>query len=230
MLKSVHHLNLIVSDMDRTNRFYHETLGLEIALESVIEDSEFSRGADLPDTKLLATFFKLPDNSAMIETFQYLVPSGRKPLPLDKKVNDMGWTRLCFQVDDIDRVYEDLKAKGVKYLTDPANIAKDHPHFPGVRLCYFLGPDRVTEPAAPWEQEDLKVQFDGLLGAAPPPDAAGNEDGLDTAHPIAREGELAIDEPMAASPGTHPPGTTKGPVPLTQAGSLVFTPGFGSGY
>ena len=142
MLKSVHHLNLIVSDMAMTKRFYHETLGLEIALETVIEDAEFSRGVGLPDTKLLATFFKLPDSSAMIETFQYLVPSGGKPLPPDQKANDMGWTHLCFQVDDIDRAYQDLKAKGVEFLTDPVTIGKDHPNFAGVRFCYFLGPDR----------------------------------------------------------------------------------------
>jgi len=142
MLKSVHHINLIVSDMEKTKRFYHETLGLEIALETVIKDAEFSRGVGLKDTDLLATFFKLPDNSAMIETFQYLNPPNGKALPADKKANDMGWTHLCFQVDDIDRVYNDLKSKGVEFLTDPVTIAKDHPQFAGVKFCYFLGPDR----------------------------------------------------------------------------------------
>ena len=51
--------------------------GLEIALETTIEDAEFSRGVGLPNTKVLATFFKLPENSGLIETFQYVNPPGQ---------------------------------------------------------------------------------------------------------------------------------------------------------
>ena len=45
------------------------------ALETEIDDDEFSRGVALPGTKVLATFFKLPNNNGLIETFQNPVRS-----------------------------------------------------------------------------------------------------------------------------------------------------------
>ncbi len=140
MLAGLHHFNLIVSDMKKTKEFYNQKLGLEIALETVIEDEEFSRGVNLPGTKVLATFFKLPNNSGLIETFQYVHPQGR-PVPSDAKANDGGWGHLCFQVQDIERAYNELRGKGIKFRSTPVTISKQHPHFPGVRFCYFLGPD-----------------------------------------------------------------------------------------
>ena len=142
MLKALHHFNLIVSDMEKTKEFYNCRLGLEVALETVIEDAEFSRGVGLPDTKVIATFFKLPNNAGLIETFQYARPKGGRPIPSDRKANDAGWTHICFQVEDIDRACAELKAKGIEFLSTPVTIGKNHPVFAGVKFCYFLGPDR----------------------------------------------------------------------------------------
>ena len=38
MFTSLHHFNLIVSDMEKTKEFYNHRLGLEIAMETVIEE------------------------------------------------------------------------------------------------------------------------------------------------------------------------------------------------
>ncbi|HVW85098.1 MAG TPA: VOC family protein [Bryobacteraceae bacterium] len=141
MFRGLHHFNLIVSDKERTKAFYHGLLGLEIALETEIEDDEFSRGVGLPGTKVLATFFKLPNNNGLIETFQYVRPPGT-PVPADNAANSGGWQHLCFQVDDIEKTQQQLAAKGIKFLSSPVTIASTHPVFAGVRFCYFLGPDR----------------------------------------------------------------------------------------
>jgi glyoxylase I family protein len=140
MLTGLHHFNLIVADKERTKAFYHGLLGLEIALETEIEDNEFSRGVGLPSTKVLATFFKLPSNNGLIETFQYVHPVG-KPMQPATKANDAGWQHLCFQVDDIEKTVHELEAKGVKFLSTPVTISREHPFFAGVRFCYFRGPD-----------------------------------------------------------------------------------------
>ena len=141
MFSGLHHFNLIVSDKEKTKAFYNGILGLEIALETEIDDAEFSRGVGLPGTKVLATFFKLPDSNSLIETFQYVNPKGRA-VPADAKANDGGWQHLCFAVKDIDKAKAELEAKGVKFLSTPVTISPQHPHFAGVKFCYFLGPDR----------------------------------------------------------------------------------------
>ncbi|MGI9074031.1 MAG: VOC family protein [Bryobacteraceae bacterium] len=142
MLKTLHHVNLIVSQMEATKAFYNGLLGLPIALETIIEDAEFSKGVGLPNTKVIATFFQLPNNAGLIETFQYVRPSDGKALPADKKANDAGWTHICFQVDDIEAEVKELQGRGVSFLSTPVTIAKTHPVLAGVRFCYFLGPDR----------------------------------------------------------------------------------------
>lgn len=140
MFTGLHHFNLIVADKEKTKAFYNGLLGLEIALETEIEDNEFSRGVGLPGTKVLATFFKLPANSGMIETFQYVHPAG-KPIPGDAKANDGGWQHICFQVDDVETTVVELEAKGITFLSTPVTISPEHPFFAGVRFCYFRGPD-----------------------------------------------------------------------------------------
>jgi catechol 2,3-dioxygenase-like lactoylglutathione lyase family enzyme len=140
MFRGLHHFNLIVSDKEKTRAFYHGLLGLEVALETEIEDAEFSRGVGLPDTKVLATFFKLPANDGMIETFQYALPAG-SPVPANAQANDGGWQHICFAVDNIDQAVKELTAKGIKFLSTPVTISPRHPFFAGVRFCYFRGPD-----------------------------------------------------------------------------------------
>jgi catechol 2,3-dioxygenase-like lactoylglutathione lyase family enzyme len=140
MFRGLHHFNLIVSDKERTKAFYNGLLGLEIALEAEIEDPEFSRGVDLPASKVRATFFRLPANNGLIETFEYVHPKG-SPIPADTKANDGGWQHLCFQVDDIEETYREMERKGIRFLSTPVTISKDHPSLAGVRFCYFRGPD-----------------------------------------------------------------------------------------
>ncbi len=134
MIKGLHHTNIVVSDMARTKRFYTETLGLEISLEVSIEDSEFSRGAGLADTRVAATFFSVPGSNTLVETFQYLNPSSR-PMPSDSKANDMGFGHICFEVADIQQAYRSLRDKGVEFASTPVTMGN------GVRWCYFYGPD-----------------------------------------------------------------------------------------
>ena len=134
MIKGLHHTNIVVSDMARTKRFYTETLGLEISLEVSIEDSEFSRGAGLTDTRVAATFFSVPGSNTLVETFQYLNPSSR-PMPSDSKANDMGFGHICFEVADIQQAYRSLRDKGVEFASTPVTMGN------GVRWCYFYGPD-----------------------------------------------------------------------------------------
>jgi len=140
MFSCLHHFNLIVADKERTKAFYNGQLGLEIALETEIEDPEFSRGVGLPATKVLATFFKLPANTGLIETFQYVRSPGH-PISGDAKPNDAGWQHICFKVDDIQETVADLESKGIKFLSTPVTLSRDHPFFAGVKFCYFKGPD-----------------------------------------------------------------------------------------
>ncbi len=135
MIKGLHHTNIVVSDMGKTKDFYTEVLGLEISFEASFDESEFSRGAGLPGTRVTATFFSVPGSTTLVETFQYLNPPGRG-IPSDSKANDMGFGHICFEVTDIQDTYQELLQKGVGFASTPVTLAN------GARWCYFYGPDR----------------------------------------------------------------------------------------
>ena len=140
MIKGMHHANIVVSDMVATKKFYTQVLGLQVALEASIDDKEFARGVGSAGTKVLATFFAVPGTPTLIETFQFLSPSSR-PVSADSKPTDMGVGHICFEVDDIDKTYHELRSKGVKFASTPVTISPDHPKAGGIRWCYFYGPD-----------------------------------------------------------------------------------------
>ena len=141
MIKGLHHANVVVSNMERTKEFYTRVLGLQVALETSIEDSEFARGVGFPGTKLLATFFAVAGSSTLIEAFQFLVPPSRQ-VSADSKPTDMGVGHICFEVEDIDQTYRELRDKGVEFASSPVTISPAHPVAGGIRWCYFYGPDR----------------------------------------------------------------------------------------
>ena len=143
MITGWHHTNVIVSDFDRSLDFYTRIVGLNVAAQTEIDDPEFSRCVSIPGTKVRAAFLEVPNCSAVVEIFQYLT-SHSKPVPKDALPSDIGVGHICFLVDNIDETYKELSAKGVKFLTTPVTIAKDHPDCGGVRFCYFSDPDGTT--------------------------------------------------------------------------------------
>jgi catechol 2,3-dioxygenase-like lactoylglutathione lyase family enzyme len=73
-----------------------------------------------------------------VELIQYLEPKGR---PNDRRTCDNGTMHLCFRVHDIMKVYEDLKAKGIKFHRIPDFIGDDGGGLAHYGYVYFRGPD-----------------------------------------------------------------------------------------
>jgi catechol 2,3-dioxygenase-like lactoylglutathione lyase family enzyme len=143
MITGLHHGNIVVSDLERSKRFYTEILGLQIVMETEINEPEFARGVGIPGTIVRGVFLAVPNTPTVIEMFQYTAP--RKSVPLNPKglPSDIGIGHLCFQVDDIEAVYGKLKEKGIPFVSSPVTIPKTHKDVGGVRFCYFKDPDGI---------------------------------------------------------------------------------------
>jgi catechol 2,3-dioxygenase-like lactoylglutathione lyase family enzyme len=70
---------------------------------------------------------------------QYLSPPGKK---LDLRTNNVGCAHLAFNVDDLPKMYGELKAKGVYFKSAPQEV----PAGPnkGTLTVYFTDPDGIT--------------------------------------------------------------------------------------
>ena len=121
MIKLTHpvvDIAIICSNFEESLRFYHEVLGLEIALEIHISD-ELAKGVGLAPRGFRQV--RLRAGNTLIK----LVDIASPPPPLsDELSSGVNW--LTFLVEDIGQTIEGLKQDGAELLAEP-----------------FAGPDAV---------------------------------------------------------------------------------------
>jgi len=116
MFKQVDYVIAMVSDMDRAVQFYSDKLGLDLKFQSP-GWTEFNTGA----TTLALHGGGTPQH---------------RPAPSDEVVQQAGSCHIGFSVADLDKAYEELKAKGVVFVMAPTVRENE-----GIRLAVCLDPD-----------------------------------------------------------------------------------------
>lgn len=116
-LEKIHHVAIIASDYEASRRFYTEVLGLPV----IRENSRPERGDYKVDLKLGDCELELFCVSGAPERPSY--PEAR------------GLRHLAFQVEEIEKVIEELEAKGVE--VEPVRIDA----FTGKKMTFFRDPD-----------------------------------------------------------------------------------------
>lgn len=97
MLKSVHHIAIIISDYNRSKDFYTRILGLEI-INEVYRKERDSYKLDLA-----------LNGNYIIELFSFPHPPARVSRP-----EACGLRHLAFAVEDVEQAVESLESQGVK--------------------------------------------------------------------------------------------------------------------
>jgi lactoylglutathione lyase len=118
MFSKVDYVMVNVSDMQRSVAFYRDTLGLQLKYESP-GWSEFETGATA-----LALHLGTPAAGSTAAA-----PAGPAA----------GTCSLGFSVPDLDRTYEELRARGVRFVTPPTEQPSE-----GIRLAVCIDPDGLV--------------------------------------------------------------------------------------
>ena len=118
MLKQMDYAMVMVSDMRRSVEFYRDTLGIALKFQSS-EWTEFLTGT----TTLALHGGGIPQKHSG-------PPSEGKPA---------GVCTIGFNVEDVDKTYEELKAKGVRFVMPPTKQEAE-----GIKLAVALDPDGLT--------------------------------------------------------------------------------------
>jgi glyoxylase I family protein len=143
MITKLNHANVIVSDLERSKKFYTEILGLEVLMATEIDEAQFAKGVGISGAKVKGAFLQVPGTPTVIEMFEYTAPHRSKDLAHDRLPSDVGIGHLAFEVDELDAVYERLKVRGVPFVSPPVTIPDSHKDVGGVRFCYFNDPDGI---------------------------------------------------------------------------------------
>ena len=126
MFKQLDYTMIVVSDMQRSVEFYRDKLGIPLKFQSP-DWTEFATGT---------TTLALHGGG---------VPSTQPPAGDPSKV--AGSCSIGFNVDDVDKTYEELKAKGITFVMPPMQREGE-----GIKLAVAIDPD------------GLPVSFAQLIG------------------------------------------------------------------
>ena len=114
MFKQIDYTMVIVSDMERSIEFYRDKLGIPLKFQSP-DWSEFLTGT---------TTLALHGGG---------IPRKATGGPADK---DAGTCSIGFNVDDVDKTYEELRAKGINFVMPPTQREGE-----GIKLAVCIDPD-----------------------------------------------------------------------------------------
>ncbi|GJQ60927.1 MAG: VOC family protein [Candidatus Scalindua sp. AMX11] len=136
MLHTIDHVNVVVSDLDEAKAFFRQ-LGFSIGNEGRLEGEWISAIVGLPDVKARYVTLSLGDVGTNLELIQYYSPASGQD-PWMSKANQLGYRHIAFEVEDLERTVQDLKEKGVTFLSPIQTYPET-----GKRLVYFYGPDMI---------------------------------------------------------------------------------------
>ena len=114
-LKKINHVAVVVSDIDESLKFWQDGLGIKL---DHIED--------VPSQKAMVAF--LPLGESEVELVKPTSPDTGAGKFLAERGG--GMHHLCFEVDDIDEMLVDLKAKGVRLINEEPQV------LPGRKMAF----------------------------------------------------------------------------------------------
>ena len=142
MLQFVDHLNIVVSDLERSVAFYTDLLGLEVTKRAVLEGDWIESIVGLAGVQADCVYLQPPGGGPRIELLRYRAPEGAA-LPETAMANTVGLRHVAFRVTDIEAMHARLTAAGVRFIGPPTAVPGSAVrHAEGQkRLCYFHDPD-----------------------------------------------------------------------------------------
>lgn len=120
-LNAIHHVAIIVSDLQKAKDFYVDKLGFEVIRENYRKPRDDWK----VDLKLGEG-----DDAVELEIFAEPNPPERVSRP-----EACGLRHLAFRVDDVDQTVRELKEKGIE--CEPARLDD----YTGKKMTFFFDPD-----------------------------------------------------------------------------------------
>jgi catechol 2,3-dioxygenase-like lactoylglutathione lyase family enzyme len=139
-VRGLHHTCYTVSDLDRSVAFYRDLLGCEVLAEQEKEGGYLAAIVGYPDAHVRMAHLRVPGTDHVIELFEYLAPAGTRA---DIEPRNVGASHLCFLVDDLPALYEQLREQGVDSFVSPP-VEVDTGVNKGGYALYLRDPDGIS--------------------------------------------------------------------------------------
>ena len=138
-IERIFHFNINCTNLERTLPFY-ELLGFKVILDfrSGMQSKEMAEAFGLPEADLKGVHLRMGDGetATRIDLLEFVSPAPEGTTY--PALNYTGVARVCLKTHEIWKVYEDLKTKGIKFISEPKKL-------PGteVTIVCFKDPDGI---------------------------------------------------------------------------------------
>lgn len=139
-VRRVEALGLVVSDLDRSVKFYTEVLHFKKISETEGKGETRENLFGVFGLNLRKARLQLGDEA--IELIDYVTTGGRN-IPENFRSNDLAFQHIAIVVSNMDSAYAALRRYGVTHVsTAPQTLPPSIPAAAGIRAFYFQDPDR----------------------------------------------------------------------------------------
>jgi catechol 2,3-dioxygenase-like lactoylglutathione lyase family enzyme len=128
-------VGIVVESLDAAVSFFAE-LGLELEGRTTIDGEWAGRVTGLSDMRVEMAMMRTPDGRGRIELSRFLAPAPAAD-HRNAPVNDLGYLRVMFAVDDIDDTLARLRPHGAELVGELVRYGDRY------RLCYVRGPEGI---------------------------------------------------------------------------------------
>lgn len=144
MTLSIDHINIVVSDLNRSISFYTALLGFRETRRACLEGEWIDRVTGLKGVRALVAYIQPHGQGPRIELIQYITPQG-ETIPATTSPNTIGLRHIAFRVDSMHAYCQRLSGASIRFISDPNRVPNEVvQHDAGNKqLCYFLDPDGV---------------------------------------------------------------------------------------
>jgi glyoxylase I family protein len=137
MIERIFHFNINCTNLERALAFY-QLLGFKVVLDfrAGMSSKEMADAFGIPTANLKGVHLRLGDapEATRIDLLEFMEPPPTgQPYP---HLYHTGIARMCLKTTNIQRDYQDLSAKGIRFLSEPKKL-------PGtsVSIVCFKDPD-----------------------------------------------------------------------------------------
>ena len=130
------HIGISVKNLDTSVRFYTEVMGMDLGNEAYHKGNLISQVVGVKDTEVAVRY--VTDDMHKLELIEYKNKDEAKKQTVYSGQENPGIVHIAYVVDDVDRMFQEIKALGYEFYSAPMVTRENGP-----KITFFKGPDNV---------------------------------------------------------------------------------------